>query len=110
MAKNLRQINAEIARLQKEAKALRNREIGEVVSKIKKAIKHYALTPSDLFGRAVAANGKAAAKAARKSGKKPGVIRFRDEAGNTWTGRGKRPNWFKDALAAGKKPEDLAAK
>ncbi len=38
------------------------------------------------------------------------MIRFRDEAGNSWTGRGKRPNWFKAAIAAGKKPEDLAVK
>jgi DNA-binding protein H-NS len=36
------------------------------------------------------------------------VIRFRDDAGNGWVGRGKRPNWFRAALAAGKTPEDLA--
>lgn len=31
-------------------------------------------------------------------------------AGQTWTGRGPKPKWFKDAIAGGKKPEDLAIK
>jgi len=35
-------------------------------------------------------------------------VKYRDEEGRTWTGRGKRPNWFKAALEAGKKPEDFA--
>ncbi|MBL4916618.1 H-NS family nucleoid-associated regulatory protein [Szabonella alba] len=26
----------------------------------------------------------------------------------TWTGRGRKPGWFIDALAAGKSPDDLA--
>lgn len=27
----------------------------------------------------------------------------------TWSGRGRKPQWFAEALAAGKSPEDLAA-
>jgi DNA-binding protein H-NS len=27
---------------------------------------------------------------------------------DTWTGRGRKPRWFSEAMAAGKKPEDLA--
>ena len=27
---------------------------------------------------------------------------------NTWSGRGRKPRWFSDALAKGKSPEDLA--
>lgn len=34
--------------------------------------------------------------------------RYRDENGNTWIGRGIRPRWLKDALAAGKTLEQLA--
>ncbi len=26
----------------------------------------------------------------------------------TWSGRGRKPRWFSEALAAGKKPEDMA--
>jgi DNA-binding protein H-NS len=29
-------------------------------------------------------------------------------AADTWTGRGRKPRWFAEALAAGKKPEDMA--
>lgn len=28
-------------------------------------------------------------------------IKFRDSAGNTWTGQGKQPKWLSDAIAAG---------
>lgn len=27
---------------------------------------------------------------------------------DTWTGRGRKPKWFTDAIAAGKSPEDMA--
>ena len=27
---------------------------------------------------------------------------------DTWSGRGRKPRWFSEALAKGKKPEDLA--
>lgn len=27
---------------------------------------------------------------------------------DTWSGRGRKPRWFADALASGKKPEDMA--
>ena len=29
-------------------------------------------------------------------------------AADTWSGRGRKPRWFSEALAKGKKPEDLA--
>ncbi len=34
-------------------------------------------------------------------------VRYRDSAGNTWTGRGKRPGWLTQALANGKSMEDF---
>ncbi len=48
-----------------------------------------------------AAAGKPA-KAARVS-----VIKFADDQGHTWTGVGKRPNWFLAAIAAGKTADEL---
>jgi DNA-binding protein H-NS len=35
-------------------------------------------------------------------------VKFRDEAGNTWSGRGKTPRWLADAEKAGKKREQFA--
>lgn len=53
--------------------------------------------------------------AARKPAKaKPAAkgaitVQFRDDSGNTWTGRGKRPAWVEAALKAGKTLDELKA-
>lgn len=47
----------------------------------------------------------------RKAGKKPaGVARYRNPAdpSATWTGKGRRPDWVRAALNAGKSLDDLA--
>lgn len=42
--------------------------------------------------------------------RKPAVAKYANpaDATDTWTGRGRKPRWFVDALAQGKAPEDLA--
>ncbi|HEU4459738.1 MAG TPA: H-NS histone family protein [Methylibium sp.] len=114
----LERINAQIAELQTKADALREAERQDVIAKMQAAMAHYGITPAELRS---APRGKAGStgpakrsvtsksKPARKR-KTKGVIRFRDSEGNTWTGVGKRPNWYKAAIAAGKTPEDLAAR
>ena len=115
MAKTIAQLNAQIAKLQKEADGLKEKEVAGVVARMKVAIEHDGLTAADLgFSGRVAKTfkpaGKVVAKKARnKAAKKTsGVIRFRDQAGHTWTGHGKRPNWYVAAIEAGKTPESLA--
>ena len=115
MAKTIAQINAQIEKLQKQADVLKTKEVAGVVARIKVAIEHYGLTAADLglSGRvtnAVKSAGKVVAKKARKKAakKSTGVIRFRDDAGHTWTGNGKRPNWYLAAIESGKTPESLA--
>jgi DNA-binding protein H-NS len=114
-------LNAQIASLQAQAAALREKEVKEVVAKIKDAIAHYGLTAADLgLGQATrkvaktrkAGSGKQAVKRGGRSLSKPTsrTVKFRDDQGNTWGGMGKRPAWFKAALASGKTPEDLLAK
>jgi DNA-binding protein H-NS len=118
LAKSLAQLNEQIAKLQREADALQAKEVAGVVARIRDAIEHYGLTPAQLFDAPRASSGKAKAPAREQTrrkrpgapARKRGVIRFRDEAGNSWTGHGKRPNWFKAALEAGKTPDDLAVK
>lgn len=119
----LADINAEIARLERERDAIRASEVKEVVGRIKEAIAHYGLTAEDLGlgqkkrGRPAgkAAEGapakKRAGRGAAKSAKKaPGAPKYGDGTGKTWTGHGKRPQWFVEALAAGKSAEDLLVK
>jgi len=42
----------------------------------------------------------------------PGPARYQDpnDEANKWTGKGRRPVWFLDAMAAGHTPEDLEIK
>lgn len=104
------QINAQIAKLVKEKEAIEAKEVAEVVKRIREAIAHYDLAPEDLFGtgarrsrRSPAAGterGKSAG-VARKSGGKV-AIKYRDDAGNVWSGRGSQPRWLVAALAAGR--------
>lgn len=120
MAKTFSSIQRQIEKLQKEAAALKVKEIGSVVERIRGAIDFYGLTPADLFetktraqakGKRAGAAGSVAKASANKTNKKTeSVIKYKDEAGNSWTGHGKRPGWFKAALEAGKTVEDLLVK
>lgn len=40
----------------------------------------------------------------------PSVAKYANPANkaDTWSGRGRKPRWFSEALAKGKKPEDMA--
>lgn len=98
MARSIFKIRDQIERLQKEAAAIQQEAIG----RIRKDIAQLGLTPEQLFGTELprqVAKAQAAAKAA--------VVKFADEAGNTWGGMGKRPDWLRQALAAGKALEDF---
>jgi DNA-binding protein H-NS len=160
MSKTLAQIQSQIAKLQKEAAAIKSKEVAAIAAKIRALMSEHGLSVDDLglsnvgtaapkktakaarkipkakpvanavkgskapqvtkatkpakAGKSGApvAPAKPASKAAKKSqaGKAFGVIKFRDEAGNAWTGRGKRPQWYLNALASGKSPEQLLVK
>jgi DNA-binding protein H-NS len=110
MPKTLNQIRAQIAKLQREEEAMRAKEIAGVVARIQDAIAHYGLTPADLFGTGAVAKKRGAAKPAGATKKAPSPAKYRDDAGHTWSGHGKRPNWFKAALAAGKTAQDMEIK
>ncbi len=45
-----------------------------------------------------------------KRGRAPSSPKYANPANraDTWTGRGRKPRWFSEALAAGKSPEDMA--
>jgi DNA-binding protein H-NS len=112
--KSLTQLTAQIEKLQKEAQAIKAKELNDVISRIKEAIGHYGLTAADLgLTRSRAGKSAAAGKAAAKKGKtgkarKTGAIMFRSVDGQRgWTGRGRAPNWFKQAIAEGASKESL---
>ncbi len=117
MAKSYEQVLKQIEALQGEAEKLRRKEIDGVITRIREAIEHYGLTAADL-GLATRARKAAApaaaprAKKAAKKGKGKGSVppKYRDDAGHTWTGRGLKPVWLREALATGKTLKDFEIK
>lgn len=112
MASTLAEINSQIqqhdeqiAQLRKRAEELRTHERASVIEEIRKKIADYGLTASDL-------------KLASRSGKRNGsttaakpVAKYRSPTGETWSGgRGRKPRWVVEALAAGKSLADFEVK
>ena len=110
VSKSLAQIRKEIDALQRQAEVLKQKEAKDVIARIKEAIAHYGLTAADL---GLAGNSRARrgpdAGSVRGGVKTDSKVKYRDEAGNTWSGHGRRPKWFIDAVANGKSPEQLLA-
>lgn len=128
----LKEIDQEIAKLQERAASIVAAEKDGVIERIKEAIAYYSLTATDLGlndnngtdqrGRPGKSKKPAAQAVARETpratsasttAKKPragaGVIKFKDDLGNTWSGFGPKPRWLTEALAKGAALEDLKA-
>lgn len=114
MAKTYTQIQRQIEALQKQAEKLKASEVNGVVQRIKVAIEHYGLTAEQLGY----AGGKASSATPKKDlPKKAGSASqiassaaYGDGNGNVWGGRGPRPRWLRDAIAAGRSLEEFATK
>lgn len=109
---------AQIEELKKQAERQRKEEYGSVIKSIKKQIADYGITAEDLgLGSGAAKRGRKPGKASAKPGRKAAAKRgnagvkvapkYRDDVGNTWTGRGKQPKWVVSALATGRSLESL---
>jgi DNA-binding protein H-NS len=124
--RTIQDIDAEIAQLQRERDRVRDADKADVIARMKEAIGYYAITAADLGlkakpGRPGAVAARAAGKRAggakttgvAKSIKAPkkkravGRVKFRDDAGHTWSGFGPRPKWLVEALASGKTEDEL---
>jgi DNA-binding protein H-NS len=112
MASTLADINSQIkkhdeqiAQLRKQAEELRNQERAGVVEELRKKIAEYGLTAADL-------------KLGARGGKRSTVVvgtkaaaKYRSPTGETWSGgRGRKPRWITEALAAGKSLSDFEIK
>ncbi len=100
-------LKARIALLQKQLAAAEQNK-APAVKKVQALMKKLGVTLADLGG-AASAKPAAPAKAPKKPRKSRGTvaIKYRDEAGNTWTGRGKTPHWLVEAEKAGKSRESF---
>jgi DNA-binding protein H-NS len=119
------EIRARISDLQKQADDMYVSEKKAAIADIKEKIRIYDITAADIglvkktrakaaakpaakAGRAAKATTKAfAAPKAKAAAKKPAPPKYQGPNGETWAGgRGKRPGWVNEILAAGGDMED----
>ncbi|MGJ7582816.1 H-NS histone family protein [Variovorax sp. RHLX14] len=94
------ELKTEIARLEAEAKRVRQFELPTVIVELNSLIERYQLTEAMLFGST--RNGSPGRP------KTVMVPKYVDQrTGNTWTGCGTRPVWLAEALRAGTLAENL---
>jgi DNA-binding protein H-NS len=108
MTKTYAQIVKQIETLTNEAEKLKRQEVDGVIARIKEAIGVYGLSAADL-GLHEGGKSRPGIPSAKRAGRKPaskrksaGIVRFRDQNNNQWTGFGPKPKWLRDALASGK--------
>lgn len=107
--RTLNEINREIAKLQAEADQIREAERAEVVAKIKEAVDFYGITATDIGFSASGARARKAKGSVRSKAGAATRVKYKDDTGRTWSGRGRKPQWFIDALAGGKTEAELRA-
>lgn len=103
MSEKLKDLLAQKAALEQKIEEAARSERAEAIAKVRALMGEHGLSLADLSVRGTprkARGGGGGGKVAAK---------YRNAAtGDSWSGRGLRPNWLKAALASGKKLEDFA--
>lgn len=89
------------AKVSKAIAAARDRERVELKRKVAELAETHGFSVNELFGAARTGRGKV---------KSVGIARYAnpDDSSDTWTGRGRKPNWLLERLKKGAKLEDFA--
>ncbi len=97
--------------------SLSMKELKELQSQVAKAIaefeerrKRQALAELEEKAKAMGFSLAELTGAVKTRKRSPSVAKYANPAdkSDTWSGRGRKPRWFSEALAKGKKPQDLA--
>lgn len=97
--KDLNDLEAKVAKAKANA---RNRAKGEIKAKIDALLASSGFAIADLYPAARAGRGRAA------GGSKAAKYINPDNRSETWTGRGRKPNWLVAKLSKGAKIQDFA--
>jgi len=94
---------AQRAMLEREIEEARQAELADAIGKAKQLIAEHGLTAADLgFKMAAGYSGAGAAKV-----RTPVAVKYRGPNGETWSGRGKAPNWLTSLQAQGRERDDF---
>ncbi len=97
---NLKELLALQEELEHEIAAAHAREKQEVISQMEELARERGFTVSELVGGKGRGRGKSTVSAAKYANP--------DNRAETWTGRGRKPNWLVEKLKKGGKLEDFA--
>jgi DNA-binding protein H-NS len=107
--KELEKLRADVDKALEQVSA---REMDMAIKAAEKAAAAHGFSLAQLTGGETAAPKKRGRKPGPKAAKpkKAGAPRYKNpaDASQTWTGKGRQPVWFKDAVAAGADPESMA--
>ena len=107
----LTELIAQRSELEEKIKALTQTRRTEAIAQVRALMEENGLSLADLGSKAKLAStgekGKAKIPQTPKTAQKV-AAKYRDDAGNTWSGRGLQPRWLKAAIQGGKKIEDFA--
>lgn len=94
-----KELQDQIAALQKQAEEARKQEMASVVAEIKAKMAEYGISLEDL-------GSVARGKGRKKAGS--GVAKYRNPVtGEHWTGKGRKPGWLVQALEQGRSLDDF---
>ena len=97
---NHNQLNDLITKAQSRQHEMKKEKVVKLREKVHALIKAEGYSFDDIFGGARGGKRRSTGKVAPK-------YRNPADTTQTWSGRGKHPRWFNDALKAGKKEKDL---
>lgn len=106
-SKSLSAIRAQIRALEKRARTIESKADKRITA-LAKLISLHSLTPAD-WKHAVALS-KGGKRGAARGSSKPVPVKYADDKGNKWTGRGRPPLWLVAAEKAGRKRESFLLK
>ena len=100
--KELEKLGADV---EKALAKLQKKDLKKVRLEMEKLAAAHGVSVADVMGGNAPAPTKKAVKAKAKS-----VPKYANpkDASQTWTGKGRQPVWFKDAIATGKSPGSMA--
>ena len=104
--KSLSAIRAQIRALEKRAKTIESKADKRITA-LMRLISRHSLSLADW--KTAVALSKGGKRGARRIGK-PVPVKYADEKGNKWTGRGRPPRWLVAAEKAGRKRESFFVK
>ena len=109
---NLKDIQSQIAKLQKQADTIKRKEFAQTVQDIKEKMQAFGITVEDLQTAKLARRTKGMSPTLKTDKKTISkklntsvgtkvAAKYRNATGQSWSGRGLMPRWLKAAIAEG---------